>query len=128
MDAPHKNRPEAEDVDATLAANFNARLNGRSIQALRQQMAERGVPIGSAAIQAVKMGSRGVRLETLQKFADFFGCKVVDLLIPEDQTTVAWPFQRLTPAAYAAISGDVKEAAEDMLISSSKRAGGEGQK
>lgn len=121
MDASQKKRPDPGDVDETLAANFNARLNGRSIQVLRQQMAERGMPIGSAAIQATKLGSRGVRLETLQKFADFFGCSVVDLLAPEDQATVAWPFQRLSPAAYASVSSEVKAAAEDMLISSAKR-------
>lgn len=120
MDGPKKSDLDG-DLDLALSANFVHRMGTRSVRVLRQEMADRGFSIGSGAIQAMKAGSRGVRLETLQKFADFFDCKVIDLLASPDDVTVQWPFQRLSPAAYESISKDVKEAAEDMLISSARR-------
>lgn len=123
MDSPKNSGAPDADIDENLAANFRYRLGGRSVHVLRQQMAERGLPIGSGAIQAAKQGSRGVRLETLQKFADFFECSVIDLLRSPMTSEVPWPFKRLDPASYALVGKDVQAAAEDMLISAAKRAG-----
>lgn len=122
MDSGTKTTVIGTDADEALAVNFRARLGARSIQGLRQEMAERGITIGSGAIHAAKMGSRGVRLETLQKFADFFGCSVLDLLRSPASVEATWPFKRLDPTGFAKVNDEVKAAAEDMLISASKRA------
>jgi len=109
------------DVDPTLAANFSALMGGRSVAALRQEMADKGYTIGSGAIQSAKVGSRGLRLETLQKFADFFGCSVYDLVTPADSRE-SWPFgNTLTPAQFFALDAGAVQAALDVLVSASKR-------
>lgn len=121
MDHPKPAMNADVDADHALAANFAARMGSRSVQTLRQEMADAGIAIGSAAIQAAKLGSRGVRLETLEKFASFFDCTVVDLLRSPPGSEVPWPFRRLDAVAYASIPEEVRSAAEDMLISAAKR-------
>ena len=122
MAPPTKKPAVEEDVDETLAANFKALMAGRSVGALRLEMAERGMAIGSGAIQAAKIGSRGLRLETLQKFADFFGCQLYELLTPGEEIATTWPFTKLDPKEFARASAEIKEEAEAMLIRSAKRA------
>ncbi len=78
--------------------------------------------IGSGAVQAAKAGSRGLRLETLQKFADFFGCQLYELLTPGDARGATWPFVKLAPREFAKASAEIKEEAEAMLIRSASRA------
>ncbi|WP_431509880.1 helix-turn-helix domain-containing protein [Variovorax sp. DAIF25] len=120
--ASHDQIP-SDGIDATLAANFAELMGSRSIATLRQEMAERGIAIGSAAIQAAKQGSRGIRLETLQKFADFFGCQVHQLLQSGDLASEGtWPFKKLTEAEFRRASSEMKEEAEAMLIRSARRA------
>lgn len=79
--------PDSDDVnhddrDETLAENFKALMGKTSVGDLRKAMAAKGFTIGSGAVQSAKVGSRGLRLETLQKFADYFGVSVRDLLAP----------------------------------------------
>jgi DNA-binding Xre family transcriptional regulator len=121
MNDARKSTAPSEDIDEALAGNFRVRIGARSVQTLRREMADRGIAIGSGAIQAMKQGSRGVRLETLQKFADFFECTVSDLLRSPESEDVVWPFTRLDPASFALVGDDVRAAAEDMLISAAKR-------
>lgn len=74
---------EGEGVDPVLAARFNALMGDRSVARLRKDMAEAGLAIGSNAIQLAKIGSLGLRLGTVQKFAQFFEMSMSDLLRDE---------------------------------------------
>lgn len=82
---PEETRDGAEDdgVDPVLAARFNTLMGDRSVARLRKEMADAGLAIGSNAIQAAKIGSLGLRLGTAQKFAQFFGLSLSDLLRDE---------------------------------------------
>lgn len=116
MAPPSKIPADDSDNDPALAANFQARMGGRAVNVLRTEMAAAGFTIGSQAIQAAKAGSRGLRLETLQKFADFFGCTVLDLLDGRTGARAAWPFKAISPDDYSRIDADLRVKAENFLL------------
>lgn len=104
-----------------LKRNFLERAEGRAVAKLRADMAARGFKVGSGAIQAARAGSLGMRLETLQKFADYFECSLIELLASPDQLAQTWPFKRLTPEQFVAASDEMREEAEAMLVRSAEK-------
>lgn len=70
---------EDAGINHDLARNFRALMAGRSIGALRADMKHAGYPIGTSAIQLALSG-RGNTLGVTQKFADYFGVSVADLI------------------------------------------------
>lgn len=71
--------------DPTLAARFVRLMGDRSVAKLRADMADAGFSIGANAIQLAKRGSLGLRLGTVQKFAQFFGVSLADMLQDEEK-------------------------------------------
>lgn len=80
MDEASPSPDDALDLDERFAERFKTLCRGRSIGRLREDMAKAGYPIGANAIQAARRGSRGLRLETLQKFADYFEVPLAELI------------------------------------------------
>lgn len=80
-------------ANPVLAANMKRLMAGRSIGALRQQMAQSGLAIGQETIQRAVLGKTGNRLESLQKLAAFFGVAADQLLQEElGADSTSWPF------------------------------------
>lgn len=76
-----------------LAANLKALRGTRSIEQLRQEMAEAGLPIGTETLHRAMLGKGGNRLSSLQKIAAFFGVTADQLLQPDLGVSGAtWPF------------------------------------
>ena len=75
-----------------LAANLKRLMDGRSIDALRRQMAEAGYRIGMGTLHRAVRGELGNRLESLQKIAAFFDMTPEQLLQPEEGVSPIWPF------------------------------------
>lgn len=94
---------DGDGINPALARNFRALIGERSVAQLRDEMAREGISIGAGAIQAAKKGSTGLRLETLEKFATFFGRKVTDLLSDPEGAT-AWPFPDLRADFFAGLT------------------------
>jgi len=65
-------------VNATLASNAALMIRGRAIGRLRSDMKDAGFNIGQGRIIA---GETGVRMESLQKFADYFSVSVARVCI-----------------------------------------------
>lgn len=90
------------DNDEVLARNFIARMKPAgatkrmSVETLRQAMRDHHFQIGNSTIQSAMKGWRGISLASLQKFADYFGCTVSDLLTDAADARGAWPFS-VTP-------------------------------
>lgn len=67
-------------VNATLASNAALMIRGRAIGRLRSDMKDAGFNIGQGTLQRIIAGETGVRMESLQKFADYFSVEVDTLL------------------------------------------------
>jgi hypothetical protein len=88
-----KDHPPPENP--ALSANMKRLMDGRSVQTLREQMGEAGLPIGTETIHRAMLGKSGNRLESLTKIAAFFGVTADQLLQPglgADLTD--WPFSQ----------------------------------
>lgn len=99
----HEARPNPTpggQYDEDFAERFKELSRGRSVGGLREDMAKAGYSIGANAIQAARRGSRGIRLETLQKFADYFGIPVKELIgyPPDAQLVPRVPAPRIDSA------------------------------
>jgi len=75
-----------------LAANMRRLMKGRSIGALRAEMAQAGYAIGTGTLHRACLGMVGNRLESLEKIAAFFDTTAEQLLRPEGLTAPIWPF------------------------------------
>lgn len=106
----NKEDGDGDGFNPVLARNFRARLQGRAVGKLRLEMAEAGFHVGTGAIDGMKKGATGIRLETLEKFARFFGCSLVDLLTEEaaEKPAIGWPFPRVDRSLYDTLSPDDK--------------------
>lgn len=62
----------ATSLNKTLADNVAALIKGKAIGRLREEMQAAGHPIGQGTLQRIIAGETGVRMESLQKFAEFF--------------------------------------------------------
>ena len=67
-------------VNATLAENVALMIKGKAIGRLRSDMKSAGFDIGQGTLQRIVAGETGVRMESLQKFADYFSVDVDTLL------------------------------------------------
>lgn len=67
-------------VNATLAENAALMTKGKAIGRLRNDMAQAGFNIGQGTLQRILAGETGVRMESLQKFADYFSVDLDTLL------------------------------------------------
>lgn len=70
-----------ESIDPILRDNFKALMAGRAVGVLRAEMAAVGLTIGTSTIQRAMRGSDGLRVESLDKFAKFFGVQRHQLLM-----------------------------------------------
>lgn len=59
-------------INQTLADNVASLVKGKAIGRLRQEMKSAGHDIGQGTLSRIISGDTGVRMESLQKFADFF--------------------------------------------------------
>lgn len=64
----------------TLAANAAMLFGEKSIAGLRAEMKRDGYDIGQGTLVRIKNGETGVRMESLQKFADYFRVDIDTLL------------------------------------------------
>lgn len=70
----------ADQANPVLAENVRRLMNGRSIDAVRRQMADSGLKIGTGSLHRALKGEGGSRLETLEKIATFFDVSLDQLL------------------------------------------------
>lgn len=70
----------ANDQNPVLAANASQLVKDKSIGRLRAEMAAAGYEIGQGTLARIKGGETGVRMESLQKFADFHRVELDTLL------------------------------------------------
>ena len=70
----------ANDQNPTLAANVALLVKDKSIGRLRAEMATAGFEIGQGTIARIRNGETGVRMESLQKFADYHQVELDTLL------------------------------------------------
>lgn len=68
------------DFSPQLAGHMAKLSNGRSIGGLRSDMAADGHQIGTGTLARILKGDKGVRMESLQKVADYFGVEVDQLM------------------------------------------------
>lgn len=64
----------------TLAENASLLIGDNAIGRLRGQMKQDGYDIGQGTLARIKAGDTGVRMESLQKFADYFRVDIDTLL------------------------------------------------
>lgn len=64
----------------TLAVNASTLIGEKSITGLRAEMKQAGYDIGQGTLARIKKGETGVRMESLQKFADYFNVELDTLL------------------------------------------------
>lgn len=69
-----------KDINPTLATNVALLTKGKAIGRLREEMKQSGFDIGQGTLSRLQKGETGVRLDSLQKFADFFRVGVEALL------------------------------------------------
>lgn len=67
-------------VNADLASNAALMIRGTAIGRLRSDMKDAGFNIGQGTLQRIVAGETGVRMESLQKFADYFSVDIDTLL------------------------------------------------
>lgn len=67
-------------VNASLASNAALMIRGSAIGRLRSDMKDTGLNIGKGTLQRIVAEETGVRMESLQKFADYFSVNVDTLL------------------------------------------------
>lgn len=70
----------ATDHNHVLASNVALLSKGKSIGALRSEMLAAGFEIGQGTLARIRAGETGVRMESLQKFADFYRVELDSLL------------------------------------------------
>ncbi len=67
-------------INKDLASNAALITKGKAIGRLRQEMKQAGFSIGQGTLQRILAGHTGVRMESLQQFADYFGVELGTLL------------------------------------------------
>lgn len=60
-------------ANQTFAENVALLIKGKAIGRLREEMKTAGYSIGQGTLSRIISGDTGVRMESVQKFADFFG-------------------------------------------------------
>jgi hypothetical protein len=75
-----------------LASNMRRLMAGRSIATIRDQMAQKGLAIGTGTLHRAYLGQVGNRLESLEKIAEFFETTVDQLLQFDGVDSAYWPF------------------------------------
>lgn len=80
---------KVRDFSPALAKNMARLSNGRSIGGLRSDMAGEGYSIGQGTLSRILLGDKGVRVESLQKVADYYGIELDQLMRDGD---MAAPF------------------------------------
>jgi hypothetical protein len=100
------------DADPVLKANFDKLMEGMSVGRLREDMGH----IGTSAIQSARKGSKGLRLETLEKFATYFNVQAYQLLLPDLGRTKEWPFALLTPEQLQELPQELLEYVEKVAL------------
>lgn len=90
-------------------------MAGRSIGVLRQQMAEKGLAIGTQTIHRATLGEGGNRLESLAKIAEFFDTTVDQLLQYEGVDEAYWPFSEELQKKVLSLSDEELRRAENIL-------------
>lgn len=91
---------KASDPDnPALAENMRRLMAGRSIETVRKQMCDysedhpgQDLSIGTSTLHRALKGEGGIRLESLEKIATFFGTTKEALLQPSGGATQIWPF------------------------------------
>lgn len=68
------------DHNPILAANVSLLIKDKSVGRLRAEMAAAGYEIGQGTIARIRNGETGVRMESLQKFADYHRIELDTLL------------------------------------------------
>lgn len=117
----HRIGADEAECDSVLKENFAKLMGDMSVGRLRQEMGH----IGTSAIQSAKQGSKGMRLETLEKFASYFNVQPYQLLLP-DLGLREWPFDLLTPDQLQQLPTEHLETVQKValdLLKHSKRAG-----
>ncbi|MBS3018564.1 hypothetical protein DJFAAGMI_01296 [Comamonas sp. PE63] len=67
-------------INQMLASNVAVLSKGKSIGGLRQEMKAAGFDIGQGTLQRILAGETGIRMESLQKVADYFSVDLDTLL------------------------------------------------
>lgn len=67
-------------INTDLARNAALITKGKAAGRLRQEMMQAGFRIGQGTLQRILAGNTGVRMASLQQFADYFGVDLVSLL------------------------------------------------
>lgn len=75
-----------QPINSALSDNVRRLMDGRSVETLRTQMADVGLPIGSGTIHRAMKGEVGSRLASIEKLAQFFGLTAEELLRPNAAT------------------------------------------
>lgn len=73
-----------EPQNSPLAVNYARIAAGRSIEAMRLEMAEAGYNIGTGTLHRISKGEEGVRTGSLRKLAAYAGLEVDELLRADD--------------------------------------------
>jgi len=106
-----KKEERAPNFDPVLAENIKRLAQGVSVGRLRESIGN----IGTGAIQAAKQGSTGMRLETLEKMASYFGVATHQLLQP-DLGREVWPFTGITPIQLKGLPPKYLEIVENLAL------------
>ena len=77
-------------VSEALAKNMRQLRGERAIGVLRQEMAARGIQIGTSTLHRADKGEMGIRVESLAKIGEFFSVGA-DQLLQFDLGAQAWP-------------------------------------
>lgn len=67
-------------INTDLARNAARITKGKAVGRLRQEMKQAGFSIGQGTLQRILAGNTGVRMASLQQFADYFGVDLASLL------------------------------------------------
>lgn len=90
-------------------------MSGRSIGAIRAEMAQRGIKIGGGTLHRAVKGEVGNRLESLEKIAEFFDTTVDQLLQFDGVDDTYWPFSTDLQQKVLLLSDEELRKAENVL-------------
>jgi hypothetical protein len=82
-------------INQALADNVRKLKAGRSIDALRLEMKEKNLDVGTSTLHRALKGELGIRVESLEKIGRFFGVPADSLLRPDLGVYEGWPFDDL---------------------------------
>lgn len=108
---------EKEDglISQALADNMRKLRGDRAIGVLRQEMAEKGIQIGTGTLHRADKGELGIRVESLEKIGQFFDVLAAQLLQP-GLGSDNWPLDGvISPSEWAKLPHDVREEALELI-------------